>query len=647
MAQSKPAAETQPSEPTWVPVKSYRNDGYSSYQLKEYFGDAANIKLLGDMAKDPDALAREQAVRDLGQTHNVAAAPLIQAAMKDADPNVRAAAAGAAYELSLGGYERTILDALADADGRVVMTALRMVRNLKLSTAAKDIAPLLAGGNAPIQADALATLTDVGQPAATDALTALFRSPSPAVRLRAAENAALVDKAKAADVTGALAELAAKDAPAVRGAALAALGTLAFDSSRAAIDASAKDADPQVRRGALAALQNAGKRDRIKPFLDDPSAMVRLAAIRAAGQLRCEDCTGRLFELMQAVEDDLAHFAARQSLRQIGTPQVNAQAGAVVQEANKSLAPLQKALDDVGKIASDLNAKLAPYERTLSDLKASRAAQQRIDVAQAELDKAMVPFDAQQVLVDAARAKFNRAMRNLRSACWLLGELKGAEEFDTRMAIVSGSVAAKDTDVIKIDSDVLIETVFSLGRLGRPEAAGPINAVLAKSAAMAPGFFSDHPPPGSRYNGRVVISCVEALAALHNSDGLDSMRAIKEVRIKMAGRLNEESEAIMRSLPMLTTPANRATIEKEFIDKAIDDPTFLLPVRFEAIKSAGKLKLEGQTTVRLIKKVLLEERPDRNMMRVSAWAIKRITNETLPISDPVVYQGDWIIRKRE
>ena len=91
----------------------------------ETFGDSTNVAHLAALLDDPDSTVREQAARDLGETHNELALLHLRRACNDADVNVRCAAIGALAGFAPRHYEPVLRTALADADRQVVLTALR------------------------------------------------------------------------------------------------------------------------------------------------------------------------------------------------------------------------------------------------------------------------------------------------------------------------------------------------------------------------------------------------------------------------------------------------------------------------------------------------------------------------------------------
>ena len=300
------------------------------------FGDADDVRLLASLLDDPDPRVREHATADLGTTDNPTALPHIRRGLADANLEVRQAAVTAAAQFPPRLSAKIVTAALADPDARMVWTALRAAVELSLKSAAPQLRALLARDAPALRMSALKTLTRLALPAEAGSLKTLLSAPSPAVRLAAAENASLLAPADAGGALADLTRLARRGTPAVRGAALAAMGKLDPTTAAELADNASEHTNPLVRRGAVRAFQHAGRKNRIRTFLADPSPMVRLAAVRAAGKLKCADCAEPIFTiLLDAPFDDWfekplqrtppagdLHLAAREALESIATPQI-------------------------------------------------------------------------------------------------------------------------------------------------------------------------------------------------------------------------------------------------------------------------------------------------------------------------------------
>lgn len=377
-------------------------------KVKESFGDVNDIKMLMTLAKDTDPLVREKIARDLGQTHNAAAGPLIHEFLQDSDVNVRVTTIGAARELACGAYEQIILDGLKDKDHRVVRRAAETIGQVGMAGAASSILPLLASDNADVQYAALLSLNRLNKAAPLDSIKALLGHGSPAVRVLALQNAMLLGKGEAAGILGEVSDLAAKDAPAVRAEALAVLGRNAFESHKAVINAAKTDPQPLVRRGAVWAIQHGGKADQIKPLILDESVIVRLSAATAAGALKSKDVAGDLFKVMIEAPDEATHEAARASLEQIATAEVAALAGKTVIDYAQTKEPAgldARNVNSACQILAALKSREAMDARLqlLKTLKADSSVLGTIAISLAAVDEKSAIADIRNILATNVR----------------------------------------------------------------------------------------------------------------------------------------------------------------------------------------------------------------------------------------------------
>ncbi len=580
---------------------------------RDHYGDDRNVANLAAVATDAkaDLGMREQALRALGQTHNTKAMAHIALAAGDDQPTLRCAAVYAAWEMQPLGrsapVEGTafaksdaaltrqatgiIVKALEDADARVVEQSLLAITGLKLKVAVPAVTKLLDHADPAVVAMALGALTDLGSAAPADKLAAAIKSTSNAVRLRAAQNVLLTDKC---DFVADLTAIATKDLPQLQAAALAALGKFAFNASKDLIASAAANEDPFVRRGALWAYRQAGKKDRIKPFLSDkpaksgkyqPSEMVQLAAIGAAGEIKSADCAGAIYEMMLAAKDPwvheskaatpagrrpLVHYAARDALAAIGG-------------------------DEVATLAADTVRNLADEKNWTDAVK----------------------------------------VRNIRAALWLLGTLRSDKEYDTRLKILNASA---------FNSKVLVETAISLGQLDKKEACEPLRNVLAKLAAQAPRALSAAPDPEAKFDHEVTVAVIRALGMLRDADAMGVFETVVNTRTQAEPRLAAEAAEIAQVLP-LAADEKAMPAAKRMMTNIIKDGNYGPLARFYAVRSAANMKFGGKDTVDAMK-AFLKERHDRNTMIVCAWAVKLLTGESLDIPEPTLLEGEWIIKHK-
>jgi HEAT repeat protein len=248
------------------------------------------IERLGDLAASPSPLVRGAVLwaLQLAREGSEAAARLVEPMLGDADPAVRRRACYVAGNLGLD----KLAPALAKRTAATEDPALRLAAYVALGelgmpgvvgeivTAIKredDPRVLGAASNALIaaapEASALAALAGRAQQ--------LLSAPDGRLREAGAEIAGLLAGAVPAI---AIAPLASDDAPAVRGAAVWALGKLADPASEKALLAAFRDDDPAVHERAAAGLLRLGTPDALAQAIafvsgdGDPAARAALAS---------------------------------------------------------------------------------------------------------------------------------------------------------------------------------------------------------------------------------------------------------------------------------------------------------------------------------------------------------------------------------
>jgi HEAT repeat protein len=548
------------------------------------YGDADNVRWLADLLKDPDPLVRERAVMDLGQTDNRLAAGLIASALKDADLGVRCTALAAMAELAPNLARPLVLEALGDQERIMVLAALRLASSLRLADSRSAVEKLLSRSDLLIVSNALGTLTVLGLPAPAESLKGMLASPQATVRLRAAQNAMYAQPA--ADLAEPLLKIARADDPQIRACALAALGKSAYASVEPLLAEAARSKDAALRRGALWAWRYAGKTDRIRPFLDDESPMVVLAAVEAVGDLKFAPCAARVTELLTTVKDDRAHLAARAALVRIGQDSVPP----LVAEALKKIVP------NILRIPGAASAPTTALDGELVN-------------------------------------------RNVRSLAWILGQYRSKVGLDVQMDLVRK---------LPVDNAVLPDLAGAMALAGDERARDPIRAALGVAAANAPSYLvfmrtgkGGHAP----FSEAVTAALVDAAGQLKDAQAVPVILRLAEMD-DQGTKLPESAAAAARVLPLLVGDTNRAAIEKAVLGMLGEKARSAYGVRctFDACKTAARLKLAA--AVPLMEKVLAEHE-NRQLIQASAWAIGQLTGKTPPLPEPARRQGQWTIRAVE
>lgn len=248
------------------------------------------IERIGDLATSPSAAIRGSILwaLQLAREGSDAAAKLVEPMLDDADPVVRRRAAYVAGNLGLDKLAPALARRTAPAeDPSLRLAAYVALGELGMPGVVGDIVTAIkreddprvlgAASNALIAAGPEASLLAQLSGRASQLLSA----PDARLREAGAEIAGLLGGAVPAT---AIAPLATDDAPAVRGAAVWALGKLADPASEKALLAAFRDDDPTVHERAAAGLLRLGTPDALAQAIGfvsgdgDPAARAALAA---------------------------------------------------------------------------------------------------------------------------------------------------------------------------------------------------------------------------------------------------------------------------------------------------------------------------------------------------------------------------------
>jgi HEAT repeat protein len=203
-------------------------------------------------ARSPDVATRERAVWALLNWRDPRGTA-VERAVADADPDVRALAAGGL----VGGLGvnplGTLLDAANDRDANVRQAAVWSLGNISHSPRAADaiIRSMKDDPEPDVRAAAATALGNSGDPRAHDLLVAALGATDPAIRSTAIQMLGNMHDARA--VPALIGLLADKD-PRVRADAVASLGGIKDEHAAAPLMGLIADEDPRVRMGAMDAL---------------------------------------------------------------------------------------------------------------------------------------------------------------------------------------------------------------------------------------------------------------------------------------------------------------------------------------------------------------------------------------------------------
>lgn len=576
-------------------------DRWESWDHEQY-GDARSIELLSSLLDSPDIRARQRAAGELGQTRNPQAISHIEKAVKDSSAQVRSAAVAGLRNFEAGQVADLLLKALGDSSPDVQIAAMNVARELNVSGAAEAVSAMVASANPSVREQALATLTVLNVPASEGALVKLLNDSSVIVRLRAAQNALLLDKGQA--LVPVLMELAAAGDGAVRCEALVALGKLDMAAAEQIIKAAAKDSNALVRLGALGAMEQASRKNDIAPFLNDSSEMVRLSAIRAVGRLKCVNCRERLMELMHSASLDEvvsldSHAAAMASLVALDDPQVPAQVARLLPAAIEQW--------------NDLTAQL---DRAVRDAAANKGNMGR-------------HVERQRELVAQRRI----ATRQLQAFFRLLGSYKSRLAFADQIRLLP---------LLETDSPVLGDLAWSLGQIKDQQASAGLLKQLDVCTKMARRFLKTKdnvPPPYVPYRPDVTAEIVLALGQLGHKEALPRMMELATMK-ENSSCLDMPVLAAIEAMPKLASPADMAKYHDVLVT-VITDSSSCVAARYMAVKQAGRMGVKSAQPA--IEKLLFEDRPGQIQMAAAAWSLWQLTGKAVPAGEPAPSPGNWII----
>ncbi len=186
---------------------------------------------------DPDAGARVQAARMLGETREARAIEPLAEALHDPDPRVRLQAATALGRIG-GVALRQVTQALHDPDGHVRQEAARALAQATEPESIQALVQLLRDPNDTIRQQAAFILSKIGLPALPLVINAL-REPDPLMRWNAARVLGQIGDAQAIP---ALEQVAQTDTGLVR-------GTGALGGPPASVAEAARQAIRRIRQG--------------------------------------------------------------------------------------------------------------------------------------------------------------------------------------------------------------------------------------------------------------------------------------------------------------------------------------------------------------------------------------------------------------
>lgn len=569
------------------------------------FGPDVTVAALGGLLSDPDLRVRLRAAHDLGQTHNLAALTWLNKAIVDESPLVRAQAVNAACEIGRGEVLPLLRKALEDPDARVRLAGLAICAAQGLTATGPQVAACLQRPEANVRAAALQALTALGQAADIVQLENLLAADAPRLRLGAAENALLLKPGGA--LPGGLMDLARTEPiPAVRAAAVEAVGVLTAEQAENLVTEAARSEQPLLRRAAVRVYARNRQRQAIEPFLADDAPLVRLAALRAAATQAMPEASAVLFERMLDSPGAEAHLAARDALVRIGSQ-------AVAELAARKL--------------PELMAEVQSFQARREKLSKSQARQN------ADGGKRRKPKPGASDLEHFSR-RLEVSQRNAGACAYLLGELRSKQGYATLLSLL---------EKLPLDSPTLGAVGVAVGKIGDPRAVPILARRVDQSykvgyAYLRAMMMMATPPPFSEQTAGELAG---GYARLGKGAAVGPILELGRVNVQ-GQRLTRTCTAIVRLLPTLKTSATAETVQT-FLLEVLSDASHGLPARLNAAELAGQWRLKAAEDE--LRDLLLRERPCRVAMLIAARALGRITGTVPPVGKPVANEGNWILRR--
>ena len=257
----------------------------------------------------------------MGRTGDASVVPLLEKSLKDDQPVVRLAAAGALYHTGRKVMWDQVRAVTSAANPEERATALRLLGDLKddrglavLLEAIKDVQPSVRGA-------AASALGDLGKPEGTAAVEQALTDKIPAVRTSAAVSLGELGYSRSVPP---LKQALSDPSPVVQAAALSALLRIGepVQNLMDTVNRLLQQQDPGTRSATARALGRAEGKSRdiaidvLSDILNDPIPRPRIAAVRSLGQIGGDSVIPILKHTLHD-EDDAVRAAAGGALGRV------------------------------------------------------------------------------------------------------------------------------------------------------------------------------------------------------------------------------------------------------------------------------------------------------------------------------------------
>ena len=583
---------------------------------EEWYGDDRNVELLAGLLAGGLPAERAMAVADLAETHNTRALPHLRAALDDENTDVRCAAVLAGLQFRPDRGDPLMAAGLDSNRPPVQLTALRAwARRGEANQAALASIHRLAtsAGRADVRAQAIATAGALAKPLPAVALAEALDDDDLLVRLAAARHARRMGP-DARAVREALGKLVRREPAAVAAEALAALARMGDATAIGRAREWLAAEDPYRRRGGVWAARHGRDAEALVKHLDDPSPMVRLAAIEALGELEHAPARAKLAGILTDVQDEMTHQAAAEALGRIGP------------EAAETVAEVLRAQ---GEMLLELN-RLMSWAGHEAEMSWARANRRRLEERFGPL------WQGESFSANLLSRRHGKLVRNVRSASRLLGRFKSTAGWPMHLRLLTA---------LPVHSKVLQVLPLSLAEIGEDRAVPPLLDVMkacADGAVAELRAMAANTTPSRPHSQAVDAAVGEALMRMGVQAAVPDM-----LRIAAAGAGPENIYRQQQAAGYLivyaaeTAGAAQKDAVLDHAGKMLLDGSYGPWGHFRAALAAGELKAEG---LEKPLRTLLARRHSRRVMAAAAWALQRITSQTPAIPEPQRKQGDWILQ---
>ncbi len=320
----------------------------AAFALGQIGHESASLSLATAFDREGDLEVRALALEALGKLGASSGTPVCVRAMAAPEARLRREGALALWRIADGGAQKPLAEALRDADPEVRWAAAYALEKMKDTVAVVRAVSLVGGDPEPrVRAYAARTLGRMRSRLGTGVLLELLEDPDLSVRVNAARSLGQI--ADSAAVPQLLARLADRH-PYVRETAATALGQIGDAAAAPALREAGRDAESGVRAAAAGSLARLLQEEEalaaLRPLLEDREEYVRAQAAVGLGRFASAESEAILVAVLQG--------ANRRGVRAVGRERAAAASALGERKASGSAPALVAALGagDASVVAS-------------------------------------------------------------------------------------------------------------------------------------------------------------------------------------------------------------------------------------------------------------------------------------------------------